>query len=311
MILFGIDAASFQGDLDWTAIDATTAFGFEKVTEGVAYTNPYWARAKDQMYRRAAASGFVGGAYLFLKAGDGIAQADWFHSAAGDLAGFAVAVDAEPTGTSKPGLATAQACVARLRQLYPHKPIGGYLPHWYWGSQDTTFVDWLWASDYVTAPQASPATLYLHVIEAQWAAYGGQSPALLQFTDKAVVAGAPGLADCSAFRGTTEQLRAVLLGAPHPPPVASGKEPGMFYLPEHPACPIALPAGARRVRFVAAVDAAVRVDWLAVPASSVDLALGYGQGAQGVPVPSGCMAAVVHRTAPAVSWPLIAVEILI
>lgn len=311
MILFGIDVSSAQGNVDWTAIDATTSFGWSKVTQGSWYKNPYWAVAKDGMAARAKATGFVGGAYLFLEAGDGAAQADWFAKAAGDLDGFAIAVDVEPAATSRPDAAAAQACVARLRQLYPHKPIGGYIPHWYWGSQSTTFVDWLWASDYVTAAQASPATLYLHVTDAMWSAYGGQAPDLLQFTDKAIVAGAPGPVDCSAFRGTLAELRAVLLSAPYPPPVASGKEPAMFYLPEHPASPIALPAGARRVRFVSAADTAVRVDWLAVPASSVDLTLGYGQGAQGAPVPSGCMAAVVHRTAPADgTMPLIAVEIL-
>jgi hypothetical protein len=31
-VLFGIDASSFQGNVNWAATDSTTAFGWEKVT---------------------------------------------------------------------------------------------------------------------------------------------------------------------------------------------------------------------------------------------------------------------------------------
>jgi hypothetical protein len=93
------------------------------------------------MAARVAASGFVPGGYLFLEAGDGAGQADFFHATAGDMAGFAIAVDVEPATGSEPTAADAHACVARLRQLYPSHPVIGYIPQWYWGNQSTRFVD--------------------------------------------------------------------------------------------------------------------------------------------------------------------------
>jgi lysozyme len=216
MTLFGIDAASFQGNVDWATVDASTSFGWEKVTQGTTYVNPTWAHAKTGMAARAARSGFVPGAYLFLEATDGASQAVWFHKHAGNLDGFAIAVDVEPTTNSNPTLAQARACVAKLRQLYPGKPIVGYIPHWYWGGQDTTFVNVLWASNYVTAAPGSPASMYSHVTAAQWVGYGGRNPALLQFTNQAVVPGVAGHVDCSAYKGTAGELRAQLLGVPKP-----------------------------------------------------------------------------------------------
>jgi len=112
-VQFGIDASSFQGNVNWARTDATTAFGWEKVTQGSphtvsgGYVNPFWAgpsgHNKRAMARRARTSGFVPGGYLFLEAGDGAGQAEFFHSKAGNMAGFAIAVDVEPTTGSRPG----------------------------------------------------------------------------------------------------------------------------------------------------------------------------------------------------------------
>jgi hypothetical protein len=105
-VQFGIDASSFQGNVNWARADSTTSFGWEKVTQGSrktasrGYVNPFWAgpagNSKRALAARAAATGFVPGGYLFLEAGDGTGQADFFHAAAGDMAGFAIAVDVEP-----------------------------------------------------------------------------------------------------------------------------------------------------------------------------------------------------------------------
>jgi hypothetical protein len=132
MPLFGIDGASFQGDLNWAVLDAVTAFGWEKVTQGTGYTNPFWPRARAFMSARAQFTGFVGGGYMFLEAGDGAAQADHFAAQAGSLDGLGLAIDIEPAG-SRPTLADGRAAVARLRHHYPHHPVVGYIPHWYWG----------------------------------------------------------------------------------------------------------------------------------------------------------------------------------
>ena len=144
MTLFGPDASKWQGDVRWGPVDATMAFGWEKVTEGPGkgitrgYVSERWGPEKPEMAARARASGFVPGGYLFLAQGNGAAQADYFADHAGDMAGFAIAVDVEPreaTG-SFPSMIDARSCVARLRARYPGHPIGGYLPRWYWGTRD-------------------------------------------------------------------------------------------------------------------------------------------------------------------------------
>jgi len=302
-VQFGIDASSSQHNVNWAQADAATSFGWEKVTQGSpktasgGYVNPFWAgpsgNGKSAMAARAAATGFVPGGYLFLEAGDGAGQAEFFHAAAGDMTGFAIAVDVEPTTGSKPGAAAAHACVARLRQLYPTHPVIGYIPHWYWGNQDTRFVDVLWASDYVTGT-GSPAELYQRVTPGQWAAYGGRVPALLQFTDAATVPGVTGPVDCSAFRGTAAQLRALLLPNESLPSAEELMQPGWLLNGAGAATPLAIPNGAKRLRFFSNRPAQVRVDLVGVTEPTATLTLGYDHGAQGVAI-GGAHAAVVHR----------------
>jgi lysozyme len=213
--IFGPDCSSFQGQVDWHSVARSCAFGWEKATEGTGYVNPRWAQSKADMAAEAKASGFIPGAYLFLDYGDGAAQADWFAQVAGDLDGWAIAVDGERAPNGNPTLAQAQAAVARLRQHYPGHVITGYTPQWYWGSQSLFFVDVLWASHYVSGT-GTPAQLYAKVDGAWWDSYGGLDPELLQFTSSATIPGVSGPVDCSAFRGTPAELAALIL--PHPPP---------------------------------------------------------------------------------------------
>jgi GH25 family lysozyme M1 (1,4-beta-N-acetylmuramidase) len=224
--IFGIDASSFQGNVNWAEVDRACDFGAEKVTEGTGYENPFWPVAKQAMLARAHASGFVPMAYMFLDAGErGEAQADWFASKAGSLDGFAIVIDVERASDGSPTLTQAKDAATRLRQHYPRHPIGGYIPHWFSGSRDLGFVDWLWASSYVGGSGA-PEVLYHGVPDLWWAPYGGAKPTLLQFTDKAVVGGVGGQVDCSAFLGTVEQLGRLVLARPviqQPPPVPTPK----------------------------------------------------------------------------------------
>jgi len=217
-LTFILDASSFQGAVDWAQADGIIRAGFEKCTEGTGYVNPYWPAAKTGMLARASADGLIPGVYLFADAGPGAAQADWFAAHAGDLAGFAIAVDFERSATT-PALATAQEIVTRLRQLYPSRPVGLYAPQWFTGGEDLSFGDWLWASSYVVTTARAPAAVYGDVPASYWTAYGGVTPDVLQFTDAAVIPGVPGLCDCSAYRGTLAGLASVLLPATQAPSV--------------------------------------------------------------------------------------------
>jgi GH25 family lysozyme M1 (1,4-beta-N-acetylmuramidase) len=212
---FIVDCSSFQGSPAWAKVAAVCAGGAEKVTEGTGYVNPYWAASKAGL-RQVAAHGFVPMAYLFLDAGPaGAAQAQYFAGKAGDLTGFGVVVDLERSAGS-PTVAQARQCVTELRLLYPGHPVGGYAPHWYTGSADLSFFDWLWASEYVNG-SGDPGVLYKSVPATWWSPYGGEPPLLLQFTASASVAGISGAVDCSAFPGTAAQLAArALPKAPAP-----------------------------------------------------------------------------------------------
>src|SRR2546423_12460228 len=78
-VQFGIDASSFQGNVNWARTDATTAFGWEKVTQGSPHTvsggdvNPFLAGPprpnKRAMGRRAPPHGLLARGRLFPSGG--------------------------------------------------------------------------------------------------------------------------------------------------------------------------------------------------------------------------------------------------
>jgi GH25 family lysozyme M1 (1,4-beta-N-acetylmuramidase) len=227
-LIFGVDVSGWQhpdtaaypkgAPIDWARVDGSGCrFGWVKVCEGTGYVNPWWPADKAAMAARAKLTGFVPGAYLFLRQGNGAAQADYFARQAGNLDGWGIAIDCEPTTGSRPTETDLRDCAARLRQLYPGHPIAGYIPGWYWGSQPTTMCQVLWQSRYVYGT-AAPALLYAKVPASWWDGYGGQLTDLLQFTSTALVPGIVTPADCSAFRGSRDDYAALVLPPPAPTP---------------------------------------------------------------------------------------------
>lgn len=92
--------------------------------------------------------------------------------------------------------------------------ILSYIPSWYWSGTgqraSLAGLPPLVNSRYVTT-SGPPASIYPGDGAAGWAGYGGNTVALLQFTNQALMAGQK--VDCSAFRGTRGQL-AALIGGP-------------------------------------------------------------------------------------------------
>jgi hypothetical protein len=154
-------------------------------------------------------------------------------------------------------------------------------------------VDVLWAANYVNG-SGSPAQLFAKVIPSQWAPYGGRFPALLQFTDAATVPGVPGPVDCSAFRGTVAELRARLLPGRSQLPAEELMQPGFLLTGAGAVTPLAIPNGAKRLRFFSNQPAEVRVDFIHIKEPSINIKLSYARGAQGTAV-HGALAVVVHR----------------
>lgn len=261
-VIFGIDASSANKAVDWPLVAKTCDFGWEKVTQGTNYLNPYWSQSYTALKHLSTTSNFVPGAYLFLQQGNAAAQVDFFHAKAGDLTGFLIAVDAEPweAGNSHPTQSDLNDAVRQMRHYYPQNQIVGYCPKWYWGSQPLVQFDWLWASEYVNGT-GTPEALYAHVPASWWDSYGGRPVEMLQYTSSAVVPGVGGAVDCSAFRGTPEQLKKLILKPvvkppvdPPPVQVPVGDEMYTFVgldLPKGHGVVVPVPTGAKQIVLLA------------------------------------------------------------
>ncbi|MBC6460982.1 glycoside hydrolase family 25 protein [Actinomadura sp. HBU206391] len=201
--------ASYQGEPDWQKVHGGgIRFAFSKVTESTNYTNPTWSHNRAAML---ALSDFLPGGYHFLHGGNGAAQAGYFLSKAGDLGGFAVALDVEASGANA---ATARDWVAEFKQRTGGHPVIGYYPRWYWeqtGRPDLSFFDSVWQSHYVSG-SGSPGSLYGKVPADWWATFGGEPISILQYSSSASVPGISGRCDVNAYRGTLAQLRTLALG---------------------------------------------------------------------------------------------------
>jgi GH25 family lysozyme M1 (1,4-beta-N-acetylmuramidase) len=216
--IYGIDAASFQGNVDWKTVDTLCDFGAEKVTEGSSYVNPYWPAAKSWLVARAKQTGFVPMAYMFLDANtSGASQADWFATHAGNLDGFAIVIDVERSVSGSPTRLQTSRAVARLRRHYPGHPIGGYAPKWFAAGWNLKFFSWVWASSYVNG-SGDPVELAKGIPASWWDSYGSMKPEVLQYTASGHVPGVEGLVDCSLYRGTRAEFARLVLPAVKPAP---------------------------------------------------------------------------------------------
>jgi GH25 family lysozyme M1 (1,4-beta-N-acetylmuramidase) len=218
-VLWGKDISGYQGLM----IDEVRArqegfdFTFVKATQGDGFTNAVFG----QQYDRVRASGQLAVPYVFLESGPSArAQADYAHSKI--PAGAPVAPDAEwvkdAAGrlVSAPTLAQTVEFSNRMRDYGHHVPCA-YVPHWYWefwGSPDMSALACpLWSSRYPSMNGGFASQLYQQVPDNYWDGYGGLGVAILQFSSAATVAGYHPV-DVDAFRGTRDQLSALLFGAP-------------------------------------------------------------------------------------------------
>lgn len=135
-----------------------------------------------------------------------------------------VTVDVEPETSpqNNPTVADAWSMVRALLAVGYWVPVV-YLPQWYWsqlGSPSLTALPPLWASHYVDGSGLA-WTLYQSVPASWWDGYGGQTVAILQFTDSYTTNG--GRYDCSAVAGSYAQL----IARPVLPPPQEETVPGI------------------------------------------------------------------------------------
>ena len=175
-----------------------------KATENNNYTNPDYAAAKV----RAANAGAYFCAYHFLHAGNGAGQASYAYGRVGS--GIPLMIDCEPTYNSSGTIASAPQISDAVDFINEYRSLGGtvhllYLPHWYWQgnlgqASLSPVIDLgmlLVSSDYTGYSDTGPG----------WAAYGGMTPAIWQYTSTATLDGVSNV-DMNAYQGTLADFQA-------------------------------------------------------------------------------------------------------
>ena len=175
-----------------------------KATENNNYTNPDYAAAKV----RAANAGAYFCAYHFLHAGNGAGQASYAYGRVGS--GIPLMIDCEPTYNSSGTIASAPQISDAMDFINEYRSLGGtvhllYLPHWYWQgnlgqASLSPVIDLgmlLVSSDYTGYSDTGPG----------WAAYGGMTPAIWQYTSTATLDGVSNV-DMNAYQGTLADFQA-------------------------------------------------------------------------------------------------------
>lgn len=207
MTIFFPDISSYEAGL---AIQPGTVAVIAKATEGTYYQDAQYASFKAQ----AARVGAVFSAYHFLKAGSASAQADYCHAMVGSTP---VMLDVETEGASMPTVADVAAFIARMHVL-GGRVWGAYIPRWYWqqvGGDLASLGVAVVSSSYTTYSDSGPG----------WAPYGGVTPTVWQYTDKQPYGGQT--TDFNAYKGTAEQLAALINGTTTPTPTTGGTVPAI------------------------------------------------------------------------------------
>jgi GH25 family lysozyme M1 (1,4-beta-N-acetylmuramidase) len=172
------------------------------VSQDTGFVNPSLTAQKAE----AAREGAWAFGYHFLQAGNAAAQAQHYHASAD---GLPCMIDTERYTNSNPSIADVLAFATELRAL------GGtvhlcYLPEWYWSSIGSPSLTALHQAGLSLVASAYPDAGYSDT-GTGWEPYGGASPVIWQYTDKHVTNGTS--TDYNAFRGTVDQLKALVTGA--------------------------------------------------------------------------------------------------
>jgi GH25 family lysozyme M1 (1,4-beta-N-acetylmuramidase) len=219
MIIYGWDLSHHDWGRGPVDIGAAVADGISfmthKIGEGTTFADDrfddFWQRA------RAARVPLIG-AYYVNHPGDQITQADRFltllDARAPSWRGgpFVLQVDAEKFDymDRAPTLSEIQAFCGRLvaRTNAQFRPVV-YAPKWVYGDKLRGLGYPLWASAYGANPTTHYRTAYPGDNSTRWAAYSGQTPAILQYGSRTRI-GSQNTCDANAFRGTLTQLRALV-----------------------------------------------------------------------------------------------------
>ena len=207
-VVYGMDVSSYETSIDWpTAKDAGIAFAFIRVSDGLQYRDPKFAR----YWEGASAAGVMRGAYQFFRpAQDPIAQADLLLEAISPRLpdDLPPVIDVETTGGLAPSEveAAVRAWVDHVTAAIGRQPIiyaGYYSWQDYTGNANLTSSP-LWHAQYTNAPCPNIPTPWT-----RWTFW--------QYTSTGTVPSVTGeLTDLDVFNGSLDDLRAFAANAPEP-----------------------------------------------------------------------------------------------
>ena len=213
MTLYLVDISTYQAGL---SIAEVKREGFSAVLARAS--TGYNGGSKDDQFATfksaAAKAGILFGAYHFLYPHGEVSiahQASVCASAINDTS-IPIMVDHEPDGSSAPVPSVSDAVdFANAMRDKGYTVRLWYLPHWVWQRLGSPTLPGgagmrLVSSSYVSG-SGYASDLYPGDNGAGWAAYGGLTPVIWQFTDAAKVAGQ--LVDADAYRGSYADLHAL------------------------------------------------------------------------------------------------------
>lgn len=213
MTLFGSDSSHYDNPDFRTAIGQGFTFFTHKAGGDAndAELGLWWSLMKPYRDR------VLLGAYWVQYPGNPAGRADTFLARLDSQcpgwrdAPFMLQVDCEIWGgdtSTAPGKSDIKAFCDRLRSKVPTLTPIVYAPKWAYGDSLSGLGYPLWASSYVGGSGAA-SVLYPGDGSSRWGAYSGQTPAILQFSSSATIAGQT-TCDANAFRGTLDQLMALV-----------------------------------------------------------------------------------------------------
>jgi lysozyme len=128
------------------------------------------------------------------------------------------------------GVSLTREIISQLNTAGYRTPLL-YLPKWYWqqiGSPSLAGLPSLWSSRYPNNVVGTLASEWAEAPASYWGGYGGLDAAVLQFTSSARIAGYQPL-DASAFRGTREELEALLIAEEKDMPLTTADAATLFW----------------------------------------------------------------------------------
>lgn len=217
MTIFGWDASHWdwgRGPMDIAAaVRDGISFMTHKATDKTARNDRY-----DDFARRARGVVPLLGAYTVNHPGDQRPQVDEFIRFLDQVSPwwregpFIVQVDAEKFDymPREPNLAEIKSWCDYFMQRTGGRwrPVV-YAPRWLYSDRLRGLPYRLWASSYGDNPAVHYRQAYPGDGSGRWAAYSGQTPAILQYGSTTRI-GSQSTCDANAFRGTLDQLRALV-----------------------------------------------------------------------------------------------------